>query len=149
MRYRKKPVVVEAREWTGSNALSLVEWAGGALRLNGTELIVRTLEGDHRASIGDMVIKGVAGEFYACKPDIFAKTYDREDQPATGVPQPISTAPGDGEPDFLAWSPLTRSWHVVYSLMQDKNGDTFGLEAGSVTPTLTLWVPLPPDPDAA
>ena len=39
-------------------------------------LVIKTLEGEHVASIGDYIIKGVAGEFYPCKPDIFAKTYD-------------------------------------------------------------------------
>lgn len=40
------------------------------------ELYIKTLEGDHHASVGDYIIRGVAGEFYPCKPDIFARTYE-------------------------------------------------------------------------
>lgn len=42
----------------------------------GTTLVIHTLEGDMETSIGDYIIKGVNGEFYPCKPDIFAKTYE-------------------------------------------------------------------------
>jgi hypothetical protein len=41
------------------------------------DLIIPTLEGDHTASLGDFIIKGVAGEFYPCKPDIFERTYEK------------------------------------------------------------------------
>lgn len=75
-KYRKKPVVIEAREWTGGNAVNLLDWIGEAAKQDGASLIIHTLEGDHEASLGDMIIKGVKGEFYPCKPDIFAATYD-------------------------------------------------------------------------
>lgn len=58
------------------------EWAeigdfmGGTVENKGTTLVIHTLEGDMEASIGDYIIKGVNGEFYPCKPDIFAKTYE-------------------------------------------------------------------------
>ena len=74
--FRKKPVVIEAREWTGGNAVSLIDWIGEAASQDGQSLIIHTLEGDHEASLGDMIIKGVKNEFYPCKPDIFAATYD-------------------------------------------------------------------------
>jgi hypothetical protein len=74
--FRKKPVVIEAREWTGGNAVSLMDWIGVNSLQDGSTLIIRTLEGDHEASLGDMIIKGVKGEFYPCKPDIFAATYE-------------------------------------------------------------------------
>jgi len=74
--YRKKPVVIEAREWTGGNAVSLMDWIGEAAYQDGPVLVIRTLEGDHEASLGDMIIKGIKGEFYPCKPDIFAETYE-------------------------------------------------------------------------
>jgi hypothetical protein len=74
--YRKKPVVIEAREWTGGNAVSLIDWIGDAASQDGSSLIIHTLEGDHEASLGDMIIRGVKGEFYPCKPDIFAATYE-------------------------------------------------------------------------
>lgn len=74
--FRKKPVVIEAREWTGSNAVELLAWIGGDSRQSRETLIIPTLEGDHEASIGDMIIQGVKGEFYPCKPDIFAAIYE-------------------------------------------------------------------------
>jgi hypothetical protein len=83
--FRKKPVVIEAREFTGLNGDEILAWLDEHEReadlvpLGGTEIKaveIPTLEGTHRADPGDMVIKGVAGEFYPCKPDIFAKTYE-------------------------------------------------------------------------
>lgn len=93
MKFRKKPVVIEAFQYDGdlvfSNGESYVpEWAIKAY-LDGTifydsldsesppcELFIRTLEGIHHVSVGDFVIQGVKGEIYPCKPDIFEKTYE-------------------------------------------------------------------------
>lgn len=82
--YRKKPVVIEAMQWDGTEAVQsqIVNWSGG--RVSGWfdtayHLIVHTLEGDMRADPGDWIIKGVKGEFYPCKPDIFAATYEPVD----------------------------------------------------------------------
>ena len=83
--YRKKPVVIEAREWTGANAVDLLAWIGPGSRQDGQTLVIPTLEGDHEASLGDMIIQGIKGEFYPCKPDIFVATYETADTPA---PQP-------------------------------------------------------------
>ena len=60
---------------------NLIEFAGDAVYLNIAEAVVfiRTLEGDMKISNGDYIIKGVNGEFYPCKPDIFEKTYERVD----------------------------------------------------------------------
>jgi len=66
MRYRKKPVVIDAVQWTGTNHRG--RFRGG--------LVIKTLEGEHLANIGDYIIKGVHGEFYPCKPDIFRETYE-------------------------------------------------------------------------
>lgn len=74
--FRKKPVVIEAAQWTGGNAVSLLDWIGDAAKQEGAVLVIHTLEGDHEASLGDWIIKGVKGEFYPCKPDIFAATYE-------------------------------------------------------------------------
>lgn len=78
MKYRKKPVVVEAQQFDPANdydeACSVVSWCGGTATDVGC--VIPTLEGITVASPGDFVIKGVHGEFYACKPDIFAKTYE-------------------------------------------------------------------------
>ena len=74
--FRKKPVVIEAREWTGANAVGLLDWIGESASQEGQTLLIHTLEGIHEASLGDMIIRGVKGEFYPCKPDIFAATYE-------------------------------------------------------------------------
>jgi hypothetical protein len=82
-KFRKKPVVIEARRfevWRGPEAaLELAAWCGGripsmcALR---PVIEIDTLEGAITASDGDWIIRGVQGEFYPCKPDIFAATYE-------------------------------------------------------------------------
>lgn len=82
--YRKRPVVIEAEILTVENRHWIAEWCGGHVEPaapSGTVYapgLVRipTLEGDHWASVGDFIIRGVAGEFYPCKPDIFAATYE-------------------------------------------------------------------------
>ena len=76
--YRKKPVVVEAVQWTGENHAEMCEFIDSEAFdiIPRIELVIHTLEGDHHASPGDYIIKGVNGEFYPCKPDIFAKTYE-------------------------------------------------------------------------
>lgn len=82
MKYRKKPVVVEAIRWTGENIDELIRFCPKVglpkWRIVGEEyeLYIHTLEGDHRVNTGDYIIRGVAGEYYPCKPDIFEKTYE-------------------------------------------------------------------------
>ena len=78
-KYRKKPVEIEAIQWTGLNLGEIQGFVGDSLSIeeDGT-LIIHTLEGDHIASKGDFIICGVHGEFYACKPDIFELTYEAE-----------------------------------------------------------------------
>lgn len=88
MKYRKKPVVVEAIQWTGntSEIINFVKnecsysvddtaWMVGK-GIPHEKLTIHTLEGDMVASRNDYIIKGVNGEFYPCKPDIFEKTYE-------------------------------------------------------------------------
>lgn len=94
-KYRKKPVVIEALQWTGDNVVEITEFMRGApydliaqkqtiteigvgthTHLSHFDLVIHTLEGEHNSSIGDYIIKGIAGEFYPCKPDIFQKTYE-------------------------------------------------------------------------
>ena len=82
MRYRKKPVVIEAVKWNGDKVSEVVDRVREALEDNtlfrmGCDVIVDTLEGKMKASPGDYIIKGVQGELYPCKPDIFEKTYDK------------------------------------------------------------------------
>lgn len=83
-RYRKKPVEVEARQLTPQTLKSVKQWIGPAARIH-TEgvplgapirLAIDTLEGVMLADFGDWIIRGVKGEFYPCKPDIFAATYE-------------------------------------------------------------------------
>ena len=89
MKYRKKPVVVDAVQWTGYNLAEVRCFAGGAAEINiydaawyagvappHVDIVICTLEGNMKASIGDYIIKGVHGELYPCKPDIFEETYE-------------------------------------------------------------------------
>ena len=87
MQYRKKPVVIEATQWTGDNLDEVMAFCAGdatyqLMAKGNSELVIATLEDGsaaearHVASRGDWIIKGVSGEFYPCKPDIFAMTYD-------------------------------------------------------------------------
>ena len=75
-KYRKKPVTIEAIQWTGKNLSEIDNFVGGSIANKDTILIIHTLEGDMYASLSDYIIKGVNGEFYPCKPDIFDKTYE-------------------------------------------------------------------------
>ena len=78
-KFRKKPVEIEAVLWTGDNpkeVMGFMDWRNVTYDdVDG--MCIYTLEGIHHASIGDWIIKGVKGEFYPCKPDIFAATYDK------------------------------------------------------------------------
>lgn len=80
--YRKRPVSVEAREFDGSNGMALCQWMhdGGVVMasylLDGSAVLIPTLEGTMRADVGDWIICGIKGEFYPCKPDVFAATYE-------------------------------------------------------------------------
>ncbi len=77
MKYRKKPVVIEAIQLNPLNIEQIEEFVGGDLGkdMEGNTVIA-TLEGAMKVSMGDYVIKGIKGEFYPCKPDIFLATYD-------------------------------------------------------------------------
>ncbi len=90
-KFRKKPVVIEAVQHDGSHASSerIINWVNANnprfdQKDSGTWTIaayygtisIRTLEGEMEAKAGDWIIKGVKGEFYPCKPDIFAATYE-------------------------------------------------------------------------
>ncbi|EDL3592064.1 hypothetical protein CRX22_10450 [Salmonella enterica subsp. enterica serovar Newport] len=85
MKFRKKPVEIEAVCWDGKNDLEIMAFCPVCqftLRNNVREMEIMTLEDGidgravHIASVGDFIIQGVHGEFYACKPDIFDKTYE-------------------------------------------------------------------------
>lgn len=92
MRYRKKSVIIDAIQWTGLNLKDISNFVGPSLKYEINDIAWRqgvappyvtmwidTLEGRHMVSVGDYVIRGVAGEYYACKPEIFVQTYDEVD----------------------------------------------------------------------
>ena len=90
MKYRKKPVVIEAEQFTKELALACLmkeqeapfglhvtgNWHPERREVYDAKMYIRTLEGTMRAEIGDWIIKGVKGELYPCKPDIFEATYE-------------------------------------------------------------------------
>ena len=83
MKFRKKPVVIEAIQFldTKDSFNKLKEWIGESFYYdyqNAPRVFIKTLEGDMGVSKGDWIIKGVKGEFYPCKPDIFEVTYEKE-----------------------------------------------------------------------
>ena len=79
-RYVKRPVVIQALQWTGGNISEVFEFTGfDVSHLIEGELYIRTMEGVHHASKGDYIIKSEHGEFYPCKPDIFEETHQRVD----------------------------------------------------------------------
>jgi hypothetical protein len=81
--YRKRPVVIEAVRWTGDNLAEIKQFtaqlnkAGISSDAGGSFIVIPTLEGNMSANVGDWIIKGVAGEFYPCKPYIFDRTYEK------------------------------------------------------------------------
>lgn len=86
-KWRKKPVVIDAFQWTGGpDQKEDPEWIcdamrAGKVRFNSISQMMEidTLEGTHNATMGDFIIRGVKGEIYPCKPDIFAMTYEPAD----------------------------------------------------------------------
>lgn len=91
MKYRKKPVEIEAIQWKGDNLEEIVGFVGAKTleitedvectfpkpTITNSTLYINTLEGKMMVSNGDYIIKGVKGEFYPCKPDIFEQTYEK------------------------------------------------------------------------
>jgi len=92
-KYRKKPVVIEAVKYTGCITDDIIEFTNNTIRVESnigssedgegypqkyTRVTIPTLEGDHLVLEGDFIIKGVKGEVYPCKPDIFHMTYERD-----------------------------------------------------------------------
>ncbi len=77
MKYRKKPIVIEAfRPGIDKMPDWFINQPGFELWASFDKAVIRTLEGDMKISKGDWVIKGIQGEFYPCKPDIFEKSYE-------------------------------------------------------------------------
>ena len=95
MKFRKKPVVIEAKQLTyesfddvfrwiesGGGSVEQWEWDSDEASMPNpvNYMMIKTLEGDHKAQLNDWIIKGIAGEFYPCKPDIFEATYERVEE---------------------------------------------------------------------
>ena len=86
LKFRKKPVVIEAMKFTGDNWQDIQKWMykyGNMFKTckvdhdgNVIGIIIKTLEGEYTACINDYIVRGVNDEFYPCKPDIFVKTYE-------------------------------------------------------------------------
>ncbi len=78
MKFVKKPIEIEAVRYTGNNKKAIFDFIDGDVDVNldASDLAIHTLEGDMSVSRGDWVIRGVQGEYYPCKPDIFEMTYD-------------------------------------------------------------------------
>ena len=76
-KYRKKPVVIEALQFDGKNYEECLNLSEDIFMFDGDNYLnITTLEGTMKCSVGDYIIKGINGEFYPCKPDIFEKTYE-------------------------------------------------------------------------
>jgi energy-converting hydrogenase Eha subunit B len=93
-RYRKKPIIIEAIQWTGKNLSEITAFMPTGF-LQGEAIAVPTLEGTMMASPGDYLIRGIRGEFYPCKADIFLKTYDLVETDGR-----YAQAPGEGSPPY-------------------------------------------------
>lgn len=87
-RYRKRPMVIEAMQWTGDNIHQIWDWAGaqdvyGPTEKNLNSLIISTLEGKMRCNLGDFVLKGIRGELYPCEKSIFIESYEEVEDTST------------------------------------------------------------------
>ena len=128
MKYRKKPVVIEAYQ-------------------TDKEMDIETLEGTMHASVGDYIITGVRGEQYPCKPDIFEQTYEPADTP-TASPWYRVEEPPKEEGKYVAINVKTKWWYEAsYENGNWKAVDLFGQRWVVIHPT--HWMPIePPKEDA-
>lgn len=148
--YRKKPVVVEVVQWTGENHAEMCEFIDPEVFeiIPRVGLVIHTLEGDHHASPGDYIIKGVNGEFYPCKPDIFAKTYES----ATLTPPNEWVSVEERLPRSQEDVLVVAFWHERWQTMVGWHSD-MGRKWRVITPhgerepgDVTHWMPLPKSP---
>jgi hypothetical protein len=126
--FRKKPVVIEAHQigddgwpdsiWQGVSDNKIIlhlDSVGYPKKVVG-HVEIKTLEGKMSAGVGDWIIKGVKGEFYPCKPDIFAATYEPADTPSAPSPEAVARA-------ALEWA----AWYL------EMEGKTYGAHGYSFT----------------
>ena len=179
-KYRKKPVEIEAVQWTGANAEEVIgfaysddRWKAGidsplvdgpsiGYTVPTGELHIPTLEGEMTAKPGDYIIRGIKGELYPCKPDIFAATYEPVAAP---VPQeagttpavpvypgwlPIESAPKDGTSILIRWAytDAPEQNHYEVGWWSEEYEDWIAGECSrEPISNPTLWTPLPPAPE--
>lgn len=143
--YRKKPVTVEAVQWTGENRAEMCEFIDSEVFeiIPRVGLVIHTLEGDHHASPGDYIIKGVNGEFYPCKPDIFAKTYEAALPTLTPPNEWVSVEERLPEEKQRVIVRCERVGTSVGWILWGRWMTDIGPHAGDVT----HWMPLPAPPD--
>ena len=99
MKYRKRPIIVEAIQYTGQNGREVADFMGcQAPYITNNNLIIGTLEGIMTAIPSDWIIRGIKGEYYACKEDIFKDSYEIVDESlVSNVPhKSINTDPSYG-----------------------------------------------------
>jgi len=140
MKYRKKPVVIEARQLTGTagHMYAVYQWVEGLTQgsydtndptaptpASGVSIdagtgfmVIATLEGEMQAKPGDWIIRGVQGEFYPCKPDIFAATYE---------PADVDEAPASEGTD-----PRTVIQRAVQAIIEERDPEEKALVTGWV-----------------
>ena len=130
MRFRKLPVEIEAYHFSTNNEPDnrnmddIVAWVkenGKRAAHNGTNILLDTLEGVMQADVGDWIIKGVAGEFYPCKPDILKKLTnqfnDRRD-PSQNTEGRLCTTPGRGGLDRVGEKRLSNRLRYFASAVE-------------------------------
>ena len=97
--FRKKPVVIEAHQFLNDeSSYALLHWINeGQYKIGGVfakwhnnTLTIPTWEGDHKANVGDWIIRGVVGEHYPCKPTIFEATYEAANAGVQAAAQPVA-----------------------------------------------------------
>lgn len=96
-KYRKKPVIIDAIQWTGHNWDDVCDFVPVPEIAQGVEfsppdemhIRINTLEGEMTAKIGDFIIRGIKGEFYPCRADIFEATYEAVEESAEPAPPTV------------------------------------------------------------
>ncbi len=108
-KFRKKPVVIEAIQFTGENSKECMEFCPVAKISEGpmADLIIRTIEGDYLCTVGDWIIKDANGDFFPCKPDPFEGAYEPIDTPVEPV-NPAAEATADQDLRLICVGTATR-----------------------------------------
>ena len=156
-KYKKKPIIIEAVQWTGINLEEIKSFVGDSLDYNyktnwdssdlsNIEVKIKTLEGDHIASIGDYIIKGVNGEFYPCKPDIFKKTYESATLTSQNEWVSVEEKLPENNTQVLMWSARWKiaeaeSYYNKHFWVYSEIGD------GYIADNITHWMSLPEPPE--